>query len=110
MSDNFIDDLRLLENLGMIETLNLSDNRITDIDSLEYLTNLRELNLANNHIQDISPLFSLENLEFVDLTGNPVQPGKIRKLRNQGITDSDLESTMVLIAFKKDMSFIPEIL
>jgi len=107
LSDNFIDDLRLLENLGMIETLNLSDNRITDIDSLEYLTNLRELNLANNHIQDISPLFSLENLEFVDLTGNPVQP---RKLRNQGITDSDLESTMVLIAFKKDMSFIPEIL
>ena len=86
LSDNFIDDLRHLENLGMIEMLNLSDNRIENIDPLEYLTNLRELNLANNRIQDISPLFSLENLEFVDLTGNPVPPGQIRKLRNQGIT------------------------
>jgi hypothetical protein len=86
LSDNRIADLRLLENLGMIEMLNLSDNRISDIDSLEYLTNLRELNLANNRIPDISPLFTLENLEFVDLTGNPIQPGQIRKLRNQGIT------------------------
>ena len=55
LSGNRIDDLRLLENLGMIEMLNLSDNRITDIDALEYLTNLRELNLANNRIQDIYP-------------------------------------------------------
>jgi hypothetical protein len=86
LSDNFICDLRLLENLGMIEMLNLSDNRITDIDSLEYLTNLRELNLSNNRIKDISPLFSLENLEFGDLTGNPLQSAQIRKLRNQGIT------------------------
>jgi Leucine Rich repeats (2 copies) len=86
LSDNQISDLRLLENLGMIEMLNLSDNRITDIDSLEYLTNLRELNLANNRVNDISPLFSLENLEFVDLTGNPVQSRHIRKLRNHGIT------------------------
>jgi hypothetical protein len=81
LSDNRIADLRLLENLGMIEMLNLSDNRIADIDSLEYLTNLRELNLANNRVNDISPLFSLENLEFVDLTGNPVPPVQIRKLR-----------------------------
>ncbi len=81
LSDNRIADLRLLENLGMIELLNLSDNRISDIDSLEYLTNLRELNLSNNRIQDISPLFSLENLEFVDLTGNPVPPVQIKKLR-----------------------------
>jgi Leucine-rich repeat (LRR) protein len=86
LSDNRIVDLRLLENLGLIEMLNLSFNRITDIDSLEYLTKLRELNLANNRIHDVSPLFSMENLKFIDLTGNPVQPGQIRKLRNQGIT------------------------
>jgi len=86
LSDNRIADLRLLENLVVIEMLNLSDNRISDIDSLEYLTNLRELNLANNRIQDISPLFSLDNLEFVDLTGNPLQPEQIRRLRNKGIT------------------------
>jgi Leucine-rich repeat (LRR) protein len=86
LSDNFIDDLRNLENLGLIEMLNLSDNRIENIDPLEYLINLRELNLANNKVTDISPLFSLENLEFVNLTGNPVQPLQIRKLRNQGIT------------------------
>jgi hypothetical protein len=86
LSDNRIADLRLLENLGMIEMLNLSDNQIADIDSLEYLTNLRELNLANNRIRDISPLFSLENLEFIDLSGNPLQPGQIRRLRNNGIT------------------------
>lgn len=85
LSDNRIADLRLLENLGMIEMLNLSDNRITDIDSLEYLTNLRELNLANNRIQDISPLFSLENLEFVDLTGNKISAAYLRKLREKGI-------------------------
>lgn len=85
LSDNRIADLRLLENLGIIETLNLSDNRITDIDALEYLTNLRELNLANNRIQDISPLFSLENLEFVDLTGNKVPSASVRKLREKGI-------------------------
>jgi hypothetical protein len=85
LSDNRIADLRLLENLGMIEMLNLSDNRISDIDSLEYLTNLRELNLANNRIQDISPLFSLENLEFVDLSGNKIPPASLRKLREKGI-------------------------
>ena len=85
LSVNRIVDLRLLENLGMIETLNLSDNRITDIDALEYLTNLRELNLANNRIQDISPLFSLENLEFVDLTGNKIPAASIRKLKDKGI-------------------------
>ena len=85
LSDNFIDDLRQLENLGMIEMLNLSDNRIADIDSLEYLTNLRELNLANNRIQDISPLFSLENLEFVDLSGNRIPPASLRKLKEKGI-------------------------
>jgi Leucine-rich repeat (LRR) protein len=83
LSDNYICDLRLLENLGMIEILNLSDNRISDIDSLEYLTNLRELNLANNRVNDISPLLSLENLEFVDLTGNPVPAASIRKLKGK---------------------------
>jgi Leucine-rich repeat (LRR) protein len=81
LSGNRIADLRLLENLGMIEMLNLSDNRIADIDPLEYLTNLRELNLANNLIQDISPLFSLEKLEFVDLSGNQVPSVQIAKLR-----------------------------
>ncbi len=85
LSDNFIDDLRHLENLGMIEMLNLSDNRIADIDSLEYLINLRELNLANNRIHDISPLFSLENLEFVDLSGNKIAPASLRKLSDKGI-------------------------
>ena len=85
LSDNRIADLRLLENLGMIEMLNLSDNRISDIDSLEYLTNLRELNLTNNRIQDISPLFSLENLEFVDLSGNRIPAASLRKLREKGI-------------------------
>ncbi len=86
LSDNRIADLRLLENLGMIEMLNLSDNRILDIDSLEYLTNLRELNLANNRIQDISPLFSLAYLEFVDLSGNKIPPAFVRKLREKGIS------------------------
>ena len=85
LSDNFIDDLRHLENLGLIEMLNLSDNRIADIDSLEYLTNLRELNLANNRIHDISPLFSLDNLEFVDLSGNRIPPASLRKLKEKGI-------------------------
>lgn len=85
LSDNIISDLRLLENLEMIEILNLSDNRITDIDSLEYLTNLRELNLANNRIQDISPLFSLENLEFVDLSGNRIPTASVRKLKEKGV-------------------------
>lgn len=85
LSDNFIDDLRHLENLGLIEMLNLSDNRISNIDSLEYLTNLRELNLANNQIQDISPLFSLENLEFVDLSGNKIPSASLRKLKEKGI-------------------------
>lgn len=89
LSDNFINDLRHLENLGMIEMLNLSDNRISDIDSLEYLTNLRELNLSNNRIQDISPLFSLENLEFVDLSGNRIPPAFLRKLREKGINVVD---------------------
>lgn len=83
LSDNFIDDLRHLENLGMIEMLNLADNRIESIDPLEYLTNLRELNLANNRIRDISPLFSLEKLEFVDLSGNPVPPAFIKKLKER---------------------------
>lgn len=89
LSGNRIVDLRLLENLGMIEMLNLSDNRISDIDSLEYLTHLRELNLANNRISDIEPLFSLENLEFVDLTGNRIPAASIKKLKEKGINVVD---------------------
>jgi Leucine-rich repeat (LRR) protein len=89
LSGNRIGDLRLLENLGMIEMLNLSDNRISDIDSLEYLTNLRELNLANNRISDIEPLFSLENLEFVDLSGNRIPAASIKKLKEKGINVVD---------------------
>ncbi len=89
LSGNRIVDLRLLENLGMIEMLNLSDNRISDIDSLEYLTHLRELNLANNRIRDIEPLFSLENLEFVDLTGNRIPAASIKKLKEKGINVVD---------------------
>jgi Leucine-rich repeat (LRR) protein len=85
LSDNIIDDLRHLENLGLIEMLNLSDNRIENIDPLEYLTNLRELNLANNRIRDISPLFSLEKLEFVDLSGDKIPAVSIRKLREKGV-------------------------
>lgn len=83
LSDNRIADLRLLENLGMIEVLNLADNQIQFIDSLEYLVNLRELNLANNQIRDIEPLLSLENLAYVNLLGNPVPRRMIEKLRSQ---------------------------
>lgn len=83
LSDNRIADLRLLENLGMIEILNLADNQILFIDSLEYLVNLRELNLASNQIRDIEPLLSLENLAYVNLMGNPVPRQMIEKLRSQ---------------------------
>ena len=83
LSDNRIVDLRLLENLGMIEMLNLADNQIQFIDSLEYLVNLRELNLANNQIRDVEPLFSLENLAYVNLLGNPVPRLMVEKLKSQ---------------------------
>ncbi len=83
LSDNHINDLRLIENLGLLEILNLSNNSIEIIDSLEYLTNLRELDASHNQIRDIEPLLALEKLEFVNLTGNPIPERWIKKLRNK---------------------------
>jgi len=50
----------------------MSNNKISDIKPLQFLTDLRSLNLAKNQLTDIKPLQSLTELRYVYLSGNPM--------------------------------------
>ena len=107
-----ITDLRGIEELTELETLDLAHNAIRDLSPLAELRQLRFLNLDNNQIEEVSPLGSLKQLQMlflahnavrdlaailaldrlhsVDLLGNPlsgaVAAAQIAALRDRGVT------------------------
>ena len=76
LSGRGISDLKGLERLEYLESLNLSQNHISNLYSLEISASrdkLKSLNLAFNHISDISSLLELKALENLVLYGNPLE-------------------------------------
>jgi len=67
-----INDIRFLETLTGLQTLNLSNNEITDIHFLEKLTGLQTLNLSSNEISDIRFLEKLTELQTLILSSNEI--------------------------------------
>jgi internalin A len=50
----------------------MSNKKISDIKPLQSLTGLTSLNLEKNQLTDIKPLQSLTELRYVYLSGNPL--------------------------------------
>ncbi|QMS84895.1 hypothetical protein [Candidatus Xianfuyuplasma coldseepsis] len=60
-----------INNLGLLETLDISENNIIQLgDDLSGLSNLETLDASNNQICDISTLDDLESLRTLDLSFN----------------------------------------
>ena len=72
-SEQEITNLKGIERLRSLESLNLRNNYIADITPLENLTRLKELDLRGNQIDDISPIAKLQELESLNLRENPVE-------------------------------------
>jgi Leucine-rich repeat (LRR) protein len=68
-----ITDLKGLECLVNLESLNLCNNNISDISVLASLTKLKTAVLFNNRINDVSPLTSLDNLSRLHLMNNQIE-------------------------------------
>lgn len=75
-----ITELKGLENLIDLESLDLNDNNIAEINGIENLINLKILFLNQNQITEIKGLENLTNLENLSLNQNQIS--KIRGLEN----------------------------
>jgi len=65
-----ISDIRVLEKLTALNTLDLRSNQISDYSFLEKLTALNTLDLRSNKISDIRPLLKLDTLRKIVLNDN----------------------------------------
>ena len=66
-----ISSLAGIEHFAALTELDLSDNKLQDIVPVTQLGRLVHLNLANNRISDADPLLALVNLQTLDVQGNP---------------------------------------
>jgi len=89
-----ISDIRFLENLTGLQTLDLSNNQISDIRFLENLRGLQTLDLSNNQISDLRFLENLTGLQTLDLRYNQISD--IRFLENlTGLQTLYLDSNQI---------------
>ncbi len=65
-----ISELKGIEKLKGITSLNLSNNRLTDLIGIEQLTSLQNLNLCNNQLTNINGIETLKNLQVLRVHGN----------------------------------------
>jgi Leucine-rich repeat (LRR) protein len=88
------DEIRYLENLQYLRTLDLSSNQIEDLAPFNKLKELETLNLAENKIPTIPQLNALSKLRKLDLFGNPIQ-----KLENIHVLErlAELKLTLNLL-------------
>ena len=70
LTNNEITEIKGIDKMTRLETVNLGGNLITKIEGLQQLTNLRTLYLNNNNIEDITPLAANTSLLYLNLKGN----------------------------------------
>lgn len=63
-------DIRSLENLTQLESIELEFIHLEDITPLAKLKRLRDITLVSTKVEDISPLIGLENLHWLHIYGN----------------------------------------
>jgi Tol biopolymer transport system component/Leucine-rich repeat (LRR) protein len=68
-----ISDLRGIEFLARMVTLDLDGNQIRDLSPLSGLSGLRQLSLSSNQIVDLTPLARLRGLMWLSLSGNQIE-------------------------------------
>ncbi len=71
--DNFLTDIRPLEQLINIQELCVSGNFIADVECIIHLKNLVKLDLSNNAIERIEWGMGLENLIFLAVDNNRIK-------------------------------------
>lgn len=86
-----IENLKGIENLSALKTLNLSRNKITNIKYLKNLKNLENLSVSNNKISNISPLKGLINLKTLWLNGNQIKSYNYTKTYYNNLTAKDFK-------------------
>lgn len=70
ISVNYVSDLTPLSKLHNLRALKLSFNTVSDLWPLAELTHLQILNVANNMVSDITPLAELRQLTNLNLQNN----------------------------------------
>lgn len=70
---NNIVDLEPLKGLEKLSILKGAGNQVVDLRPLVYLNNLEILDLTNNAVVDVSPLLYIERLEYLYLQGNTIE-------------------------------------
>jgi Leucine-rich repeat (LRR) protein len=102
LGNNKITEIRGLENIPSLRKLNLWGNKITEIKGLDALTNLQELDLGGNDITEIKNLGSLRNLQVLVLAANHIT--EIKGLENlTQLSFVDLSFNPVLKRVKKEI-------
>ncbi|PTX61655.1 Leucine-rich repeat (LRR) protein [Kordia periserrulae] len=71
--DKGISNIKFIEKLTSLTTLDLYNNQIQYIEALSGLTSLTLLSLSANQIQDIEALSGLTSLSFLYLSNNQIQ-------------------------------------
>jgi Leucine-rich repeat (LRR) protein len=67
---NKLTNVNGLENLTNLETLNLQDNQLTSVKGLEKLTQLKTLKVSNNQLTDVKGLEKLTQLKTLEVSNN----------------------------------------
>lgn len=76
LSGNQISNLKPVEWIQSLETLDASDNQITSPASNSLSRNLIEINLSHNRIKDPAPASWFFSAKKMDFSGNPIPPEK----------------------------------
>ena len=89
-----VSDLKPLQSLTNLQSLDLSSTQVSDLKPLQSLTNLQSLYLMNTQVSDLKPLQSLTNLQSLYLMNTQVSDLKpLQSLTN--LQSLDLRNTQV---------------
>ena len=106
-----VNDLTGLEHATFLESLHLLNNQISDLRPLENLTNLISIDLTGNpRISDLRPLENLTKLKSLDLTGSSqisdFSPlNKLPTLTSLGLFDAQIDNTdLIAIASLRNLT------
>ncbi|MEP7110863.1 MAG: leucine-rich repeat protein [Ferruginibacter sp.] len=79
IKENLLSEIKNLDALARLHSLDLSINKLSKINNLDALSNLQTLDLSSNQISGLENLDALVNLQSLDLSSN-----QISELKNLG--------------------------